>query len=50
MLLAPNLKWKDIDLMKILKREFDYPILVENEANAGAYGEKDLDLDRRATT
>lgn len=39
-LLAPNLKWKDIDLMKILKREFDYPILVENEANAGAYGEK----------
>ena len=39
-LLAPNLKWKDINLVNMLKREFDYPILVENEANAGAYGEK----------
>ncbi|WP_318615877.1 ROK family transcriptional regulator [Sporosarcina sp. YIM B06819] len=39
-LLAPNLKWKDVDLLKILEAEFDYPILVENEANAGAYGEK----------
>ncbi|WP_342508642.1 ROK family transcriptional regulator [Sporosarcina sp. FSL K6-2383] len=39
-LLAPNLKWKDVDLIKILEAEFDYPILVENEANAGAYGEK----------
>ena len=39
-LLAPNLKWKDVDLVEILEREFNYPILVENEANAGAYGEK----------
>jgi len=39
-LLAPNLKWINIDLIKTLKLEFDYPIIVENEANAGAYGEK----------
>lgn len=39
-LLAPNLKWKDVDLLHILEQEFDYPILIENEANAGAYGEK----------
>ncbi|WP_203248086.1 ROK family protein [Sporosarcina beigongshangi] len=39
-LLAPNLRWKDVDLLQILEAEFNYPILVENEANAGAYGEK----------
>ena len=39
-LLAPNLNWKDIDLLGILREEFPYPILIENEANAGAYGEK----------
>lgn len=38
-LLAPNLKWEDVDLLTMLEEEFDYPILVENEANAGAYGE-----------
>lgn len=38
-LLAPNLKWKNVDLLDIIYREFDYPIIVENEANAGAYGE-----------
>lgn len=39
-LLAPNLKWNNIDLLSILKRDFDLPIIIENEANAGAYGEK----------
>jgi predicted NBD/HSP70 family sugar kinase len=38
-LLAPNLKWSHVDLPDILHREFDYPIIIENEANAGAYGE-----------
>ncbi|MFP3916386.1 ROK family transcriptional regulator [Lysinibacillus telephonicus] len=36
---APNLNWKDVNLKEILEQEFDYPITIENEANAGAYGE-----------
>ncbi|WP_153720943.1 ROK family transcriptional regulator [Sporosarcina cascadiensis] len=39
-LLAPNLKWINTDLKAILEEKFDLPIVVENEANAGAYGEK----------
>ncbi len=39
-LLAPNLMWDHIPLKKILEEEFSIPILIENEANAGAYGEK----------
>ncbi|MDF0725818.1 ROK family transcriptional regulator [Cytobacillus sp. S13-E01] len=38
-LLAPNLKWKNVNLLEIIKKDFDYPIIIENEANAGAYGE-----------
>ena len=38
-LLAPNLKWKNVDLLEIIKKDFDFPIIIENEANAGAYGE-----------
>ncbi|WP_078544945.1 ROK family transcriptional regulator [Litchfieldia alkalitelluris] len=38
-LLAPNLSWKDALLKKELEIEFELPIIVENEANAGAYGE-----------
>lgn len=39
-LLAPNLGWKNVPLKQILQDHYDVPILVENEANAGAYGEK----------
>ncbi|MBM4761194.1 ROK family protein [Bacillus sp. B15-48] len=39
-LMAPNLKWEDLDLKGLFTQEFDYPIFIENEANAGAYGEK----------
>lgn len=39
-LIAPNLGWQDINLMDVFKEEFNYPIFIENEANAGAYGEK----------
>ncbi|UOQ44029.1 ROK family transcriptional regulator [Halobacillus salinarum] len=39
-LLAPNLMWDHVPLKKILEEEFSIPILIENEANAGAYGEK----------
>ncbi|WP_085524691.1 ROK family transcriptional regulator [Tuberibacillus sp. Marseille-P3662] len=39
-LLAPNLGWKNIDLQKVLEKKYNLPVVVANEANAGAYGEK----------
>ncbi|MFA9557068.1 ROK family protein [Evansella sp. AB-rgal1] len=39
-LLAPNLGWKHINLKGDIENEFHLPIIIENEANAGAYGEK----------
>jgi predicted NBD/HSP70 family sugar kinase len=38
-LLAPNLGWKNTLLKQELEIEFDLPVIIENEANAGAYGE-----------
>lgn len=39
-ILAPNLGWKNVDLQTELHEKYDVPILIDNEANAGAYGEK----------
>lgn len=39
-LLAPNLKWKNLNLKLILESKYKLPVIIENEANAGAYGEK----------
>lgn len=39
-LLAPNLGWRNVSLKSDLERVFNIPVIVENEANAGAYGEK----------
>ncbi|MBU9721772.1 MULTISPECIES: ROK family transcriptional regulator [Bacillaceae] len=39
-LLAPNLGWKNINLQREIEVEFQLPTIIENEANAGAYGEK----------
>jgi glucokinase-like ROK family protein len=39
-LLAPNLKWNNINLKQIIESKFRVPVLIDNEANAGAYGEK----------
>ncbi|GAA0383096.1 ROK family transcriptional regulator [Bacillus horti] len=39
-LLAPNLGWKDISIKDEIENEFNIPVTIENEANAGAYGEK----------
>ncbi|RKQ32497.1 ROK family transcriptional regulator [Oceanobacillus halophilus] len=39
-LLAPNLNWRNIDLKEELESKFGVPVTIENEANAGAYGEK----------
>ena len=39
-LLAPNLGWKDVSIKGELEAAFLIPVLIENEANLGAYGEK----------
>jgi glucokinase-like ROK family protein len=39
-LLAPNLNWKNINLKETMQEKYEVPVQVENEANAGAYGEK----------
>lgn len=39
-LIAPNLGWKNVHLKKDLESRFQIPVIMENEANAGAYGEK----------
>ncbi|WP_174612960.1 ROK family transcriptional regulator [Virgibacillus ihumii] len=39
-LLAPNLEWKNVDLKTVMEKKYDVPVTIENEANAGAYGEK----------
>lgn len=37
---APNLRWKNVPLKELVQSEFDVPVFVDNEANAGAMGEK----------
>ncbi|MBM7604378.1 glucokinase-like ROK family protein [Metabacillus crassostreae] len=39
-LLAPNLGWKNIMLKNNLEDLFQIPVIIENEANAGAFGEQ----------
>jgi predicted NBD/HSP70 family sugar kinase len=39
-LLAPNLNWKNINLKKVMEEKYNVLVQIENEANAGAYGEK----------
>lgn len=39
-LLAPNLNWENIPLKELLEEKYHLPVVVENEANSGAYGEK----------
>lgn len=46
---APNLLWENIKLKDILEKEFDIPVLVDNEANAGAIGEKWFGLGRKTS-
>jgi len=45
-LLAPNLGWKHISLKSEIEEEFNLPVIIENEANAGAYGEKQFGAGR----
>lgn len=39
-LFTPNSKWDHVDLRGFLQKQYECPILLTNEANAGAYGEK----------
>lgn len=38
--LTPNTHWNGVELKKITEEAFHVPVTIENEANAGAYGEK----------
>ncbi|MBS4193764.1 ROK family transcriptional regulator [Lederbergia citri] len=38
--LAPNLGWKNSSIKGVIEEAFQIPVVIENEANAGAYGEK----------
>jgi glucokinase-like ROK family protein len=46
---APNLAWKDINLKNIIEEKFHLPVIIDNEANAGAIGEKWFGCCRKAT-
>ncbi|SCV41342.1 Xylose-responsive transcription regulator, ROK family [Bacillus subtilis] len=37
---TPNSNWREIDLKSFIQEKFNVPVFIENEANAGAYGEK----------
>ena len=39
-LLAPNLGWSNVHLKEVIEDKYEVPVIIENEANAGAYGEK----------
>lgn len=37
---APNLAWQNVNLKNIIEERFRFPVIIDNEANAGAIGEK----------
>ncbi|WP_084362119.1 ROK family transcriptional regulator [Robertmurraya korlensis] len=43
-LLAPNLGWKNIQIKKDLEDFFQVPVFIENEANAGVFGEQQFGI------
>jgi len=38
-LFAPNLAWRNVDLRSDLEKRVDLPVVIENDANAAAWGE-----------
>jgi glucokinase-like ROK family protein len=45
---APNLGWENIGLRGIIEQQFGVPVFIDNEANAGAIGEKWFGAGKRA--
>ena len=37
---TPHSNWNKVDLKNLLEDHFNFPVFIENEANAGAFGEK----------
>jgi glucokinase-like ROK family protein len=50
LLFAPNLKWHDVPLRKILEDRYSFPVYVDNEANMAALGESYFGVARGART
>src|SRR6187455_1225894 len=38
-LFTPNLAWRDLPLRDLLEKELQVPVVIENDANAAAWGE-----------
>jgi glucokinase-like ROK family protein len=47
-LFAPNLRWENVPLQSIIGTEFNIPVVIDNEANAGAVGEKQFGAGKSA--
>jgi len=39
-LFAPNMKWREVPLQSMLSERYQLPVIIDNEANAGAQGEQ----------
>jgi predicted NBD/HSP70 family sugar kinase len=48
-LFAPNLGWRNVPLQRMLEEEFGMPVTIDNEANAGAVGEKEFGAGRNTS-
>jgi predicted NBD/HSP70 family sugar kinase len=48
-LFAPNLGWGNVSLQHRIEQEFGIPVVIDNEANAGAVGEKQFGAGVRAS-
>ncbi|GFZ81236.1 xylose repressor [Paenibacillus marchantiophytorum] len=46
LLFAPNLEWENVPLQKYMEETFHIPVVIDNEANAGAVGEKQFGAGR----
>ncbi|CAG7647601.1 ROK family protein [Paenibacillus allorhizosphaerae] len=47
-LFAPNLGWENVPLQQLIEQEFAIPVVIDNEANAGAVGEKQFGAGQEA--